>query len=116
MRFRATVTALGRTLKASLDMLVGIDRKLYDANERHAVLRRERDAGFQRLGQQITGLRRSITGQYTAPELAGVGLQDPRARDPHSLLRQGELVADKLGREDLEPSAAARRRCGWSHS
>lgn len=100
--FFAQICAYARTLQAKLDTLLAIDHVLYDAYDQQAELRRERDHAFGRLGQQITGLRRSVIGQYAAPELEGLGLQDPKARDPFSLLRQAELIGHKSARGDLE--------------
>ncbi len=100
--FFAQICALARTLQAALDRLLAIDRALYDVYDEHANLRRARDDSFERLGKQISGLRQSVIGQYTAPELEGLGLQDPKARDPISLVRQADLIGHKGAREDLE--------------
>ena len=100
--FFAQIGAYARTLRATLDALLAIDRALYDVYDEHADLRRVRNRTAERLGKQISGLRRSVLGQYTAPELEGLGLQDPKARDPFSLLRQAELIGHKGAREDLE--------------
>ncbi len=96
------ISAFARTLQAALDRLLAIDRVLYDVYDRQTNLRRVRDEVAKQLGKQISGLRQSVVGQYTAPELEGLGLQDPKARDPFSLLRQAELIGHKGAREDLE--------------
>lgn len=100
--FFAQICAYARTLQAKLDVLLAIDHALYDVYDEHADLRRVRDDAYGRLGKQITGLRRSVIGQYTAPELEGLGLQDPKARDPLSLVRQADLIGHKSARGDLE--------------
>ncbi|MCP3963722.1 MAG: hypothetical protein GY719_38290 [bacterium] len=75
---------------------------MYDKYDAHSDLRRARDKGFERLGKQISGLRRSVIGQYTAPDLEGLGLRDPKARDPISLVRQADLIGRKSTREDRD--------------
>ncbi len=100
--FFAQISAFARTLQAALERLLAIDQALYDLYDQHADLRRARDEGFERLTKQISGLRRSVIGQYTAPDLEGLGLQDPTARVPISLLRQADLIGHKCAREDLD--------------
>ncbi len=96
------ISAFARTLEAALERLLAIDRALYDLYDQQTNLRRERDAIAKRLGKLMSGLRQSVLGQYTAPELEGLGLQEPKARDPFSLLRQAELIGHKGSREDLQ--------------
>ncbi len=97
----AFIGAYARKLEAALDRLLAIDRLLYDLYDRQANLRRVRDQVAKELGKQISGLRQSVVGQYAEPELEGLGLGEPKARDPFSLLRQAELIGHKGTREDL---------------
>ncbi len=96
------LVAFARTLRAAVDRLVEIDQKLYDTNEQMSILRRFRDAAVKRLGRQMVALRGAVTGQFTEPELEGLGLQVPNAREPLALQRQAELVCRKVEREDLD--------------
>ncbi|MCP3958966.1 MAG: hypothetical protein GY719_14035 [bacterium] len=100
--FFAQISAYARTLQAALDKLLAIDHALYDKYDAQTDLRQARDTGFVRLGKQVSGLRRSVTGQYTAPDLEGLGLRDPRARDPISLVRQADLIGRKGARDDRD--------------
>ncbi len=100
--FVSMVVAFGRTLQAAVDRLVAIDQKLYDENEQMSVLRRFRDSVSKRLGQQMVALRGAVNDLFTEPELEGLGLQVPNAREPFALQRQAELICRKVEREDLD--------------
>ena len=101
-RIFALIVAFARTLEASLKRLTTIDLKLYDENQKRSVLRRQRIEQFKKLGQQISGLRRSALGQFATPDLEGLGLQDPREREPVSLVRQGDLIGGRFRRDPDE--------------
>ncbi len=98
----SVLVAFDRTLQAAVDRLVEIDQKLYDENEQMSVLRRFRDTVVKQLGRQMVALRGAVTGQFTEPELEGLGLQVPNAREPLALQRQAELICRKVEREDLD--------------
>ncbi|MEM7585125.1 MAG: hypothetical protein AAF560_17170 [Acidobacteriota bacterium] len=92
----AMIVALGRTLEASLDRLVAIDRKLYVANERDGVLRQSRNDMTLKITRMIEGMRRSVIAQYDKPSLEGLALQDNAGRDPVTLRRQASLIAHRI--------------------
>ncbi len=96
------LVGFARSLRAAVDRLVEIDQKLYDENEQMSTLRRFRDNAVKQLGRQMVALRGAVNGQFTEPELEGLGLQDPNAREPLALQRQAELICRKVEREDLE--------------
>lgn len=98
----SVVVAFARTLQAAVDHLVEIDQQLFDENEQQSVLRRIRDTLVKQLGQQMVTLRGGIVGQFAKPELVGLGLRDPNAREPFALQRQAELICRKMEREDLD--------------
>ncbi len=98
----AIIVAFARTLKAALDRLVASDRTLHDLNERSSGKRRVRNDHFKVIDQLLVGLRRTVLGQYEDPDLQGVGLDAPNGRDPVTLLREADLVAEKLRRDDLK--------------
>ena len=100
----ALIAAFARTLEASLERLVASDRALHDLNEQDSVLRREKNSHSEVIDRLLVGLRRTVLGQFGAPDLQSVGLQAPNGRDPVTLLREADLVADKLRRDDLEPT------------
>ncbi len=101
-QFLPQILALGRMLKAELDLMVQIDQKLYEENELRASLLTERDDHVSKLGQKVSGLRRIITGHYAAPQVAKLGLEGRTSREPVSLVRQSELICKQLRRDDLE--------------
>ncbi len=98
----SVLVAFARTLRAAVDKLVEVDQKLYDENEQMSVLRRLRNDAVKRLGKQMVALRGAVTGQFTEPELEGLGLQEPNAREPLALQRQAELICRKVERDDLD--------------
>ena len=100
----STIVAFARALRAALDRMVGLDRRLHDAREKDSALRWVKNDLFQVIDQLLVGLRRSVLGQFEDPDLAGIGLEAPNGRDPVTILREAELVADKLLREEPGPA------------
>ena len=100
--FNSVIIAFARALQAAVDRLVKVDQELYDKNEQMTVLRQFRDDVVKRLSRQMVTLRGMVTGMFTEPELEGLGLQDPNARDALALQRQAELICRKVEREDLD--------------
>ena len=100
--FNSVIIAFARALQAAVDRLVEVDQELYDKNEQMTVLRQFRDTVVKRLSRQMIALRGTVTGMFTEPELEGLGLQDPNARDALALQRQAELICRKVEREDLD--------------
>ncbi len=100
--FLAQIQALGHILKSALDLMVELDRKLYDENDLRASLLKARDRVVVNLAQRVVGLRRIVTGCYAAPEAAKLGLIGRFSREPIALLRQSELVCERLQGDDLE--------------
>ncbi len=100
--FLAQIQALGQLLKAALDLMVELDRKLYDEDELRATLLAERDGIAGELGQKVTGIRRIVTGLYPAAKVEKLGLEGRTLQESIALLRQSELICEKLQREDLE--------------
>ncbi len=98
----SVIIAFARALRAAVDRLVEVDQELYDKNEQMTVLRQLRDTVVTRLGRQMIALRGAVTGQFTEPELEGLGLQEPNAREALALQRQAELICRKVEREDLD--------------
>lgn len=98
----ALIASFARTLEATLEQLVASDLKLHDLNEKASALRREKNKHFKVIDQQLVGLRRIVRGQFNDPDLKGVGLEAPNGRDPVTLMREADLVADKLRRSDLK--------------
>jgi len=103
------VAAFARTLEAALARLVASDLTLHDQDEKRSALRRAKNDHFQVIDQLLVGLRRTVLGQFDAPDLQGVGLDAPNGRDPVTLLREADLVADKLRRDDLAPTLGKSR-------
>lgn len=101
-QFLVQIQTLGRMLKAALDLMAELDRKLYDENARRASLLATRDDEAVNLAQRAAGLRRIIIGCYAAPELAKLGLVGRFNREPITLLRQTELVCKRLQADGLE--------------
>lgn len=99
--FRSQIVVFGRVLKAVLGRLVDTDRALYDENERMGALRRKRNALTDQIHRMIVGLRRTVRAQFVDPQLDGLGLQPPDGRDPVTLLRQAQLIADRLLHHDV---------------
>ncbi len=101
-QFLPQIIALGRLLKAEMDLLVQIDQKLYDENGLRANLLKKRDDDVASLGQKVSGVRRIISGCYEAPEMGELGLEGRTHREPIALVRQSELICKQLRRDDLE--------------
>ncbi|MCP3957739.1 MAG: hypothetical protein GY719_07790 [bacterium] len=105
--FLAQLLALGRLLKAALDKMVELDRKLYNENERRATLLAKRDAIAVELGQKVTGLRRIVVGHHPDAKVEKLGLEGRTPQEPIALIRQSKLISEKLRREDLETMLGA---------
>ena len=98
------IAAFARALEAALDRLTASDRRLHDLNERDSALRRVKNDHFSVIDRLLVGLRQTVRGQFDDPDLQGIGLDAPNGRDPVTILREADLVADKLRRDDLEPT------------
>ena len=73
--FLAHLQALGRLLKAALDLMVELDRKLYDEDELRATLLADRDVIVGELGQKVTGVRRIVLGYHPSAKMEKLGLE-----------------------------------------
>jgi hypothetical protein len=100
--FLAQLQALGRLLRAALELMIALDRKLYDEEEQRAILFAERQVLVSELGRKVSGLRRIVIGHYPDAKAEKLGLQGRTEQEPIALLRQSELVCQKLRREDRE--------------
>ena len=100
--FLAQINGLGKILKAALDLMVERDKLLVVENQQRAALYEDREEKMAQLGQLITGVRRVVTGHYVAPDVARLGLEGRTARESIALLRQSELICERLVRDDLE--------------
>ena len=100
--FLAQLQALGRLLRATLERMIALDRKLYDQNEQRATLFAERQDLVSELGRKVTGLRRIVIGHYPDAQTEKLGLQGRTEQEPIGLLRRSELLCQKLRREDRE--------------
>ncbi len=98
------IAGYARALEAALERLIASDHKLHDLNEQDSALRRGKNGDFKEIDRLLVGLRRTVLGQFSNPDLQGVGLEAPNGRDPVTLLREADLVADKLRRDDLQPT------------
>ncbi len=100
--FLAQLQALGRLLRAALELMSALDRKLYDEDEQRAILFADRQVVVGELGRKISGLRRIVLGHYPDASAEKLGLGGRTAQEPIALLRQSELLCQKLRREDRE--------------
>ncbi len=100
--FLAQIKALGQMLKAALDRMVELDRQLADELDLRASLLKARDDVVAKLAQKAGGLRRIVIGCYLAPQVAKLGLIGRFSREPIALLRQSELMSQRLQSDDLE--------------
>ncbi len=100
--FLDQLLALGRLLRAALERMIALDRELYDEDERRATLFAERQELVRELGRKVSGLRRVVIGHYPDAIVGKLGLQGRTAQEPIALLRQSELICQKMRREDRE--------------
>ncbi len=101
--FLDSIVANGRRLEASMNGLVEQDRMVYDANVRLMQLRTRRDSLTSSLAKSIVRMRRTVLGEFQAPNLDGLGLQSPRDhRQPDQLLRQFDVIEKSFARDDVE--------------
>ena len=100
--FMAQLNALGKMLKAALDRMVRLDRKLVDESDVRASLIKARGGDIGKLRQKVSGLRRIVVGCYSTPLVEELGLVGSYSREPIALLRQSELVCERLQSEDVE--------------
>lgn len=100
--FLAQLQALGRLLKAALDLMVELDHRLYDEEEERATLFDARQDVVADLGQKVTGVRRVVLGHYPDAKSEKLGLDGRTLQEPVALLRQSRVIREKLRREDLE--------------
>lgn len=100
--FLAQLEALGRLLRAALERMIALDRELYDEDEQRAILFEERQDFLGQLGRMVSGLRRIVLGHYPDAQAEKLGLQGRTAQEPIALIRQSELICEKLRREDRE--------------
>ncbi len=98
----AQIVTMGRLLKNRLDLIVELDRKLYEQSQLRADLLAERDGIAGKLGKKVSGVRRIITGHYAAPQMEKLGLEGRTLREPIALVRQSELICEGFQRDDLE--------------
>ncbi len=101
-QFLPQIIALGRLLKAEMDLMVQVDRKLYDENGQRAHLLKQRDDDVAQLGQKVSGIRRIINGCYATAKVGELGLEGRTSREPVALVRQSELICQQLRSDDLE--------------
>lgn len=99
--FLAQIRGLGQILKAAFDLMDERDKLLLAENQRRAALYRDREGVIARLRKRITGVRRIVRGHYVAPDTARLGLEGNTARESVALLRQSELICERLVRDDL---------------
>ncbi len=99
--FAPPILAYSRVLEIALGRLVSADLRLYDENRTRSLLRRQRNSSAQIANRRVIGLRRTVLGQYNQPDLDALGLQVQENREPMTLLRQVELIAQQLQRTDL---------------
>lgn len=100
--FLAQLQALGRLLRAELERMVALDRELYDEDEQRATLITDRRAVVGELGRKVISLRRIVLGHYPDAQAEKLGLEGRTEQEPIALLRQSELISEKLRREDRE--------------
>ncbi len=100
--FLAHILALGQFLKAALDLMVELERKLYDENDLRAGLLATRDDNVIQLKKRASGLRRVITGWYAEPKLAKLGLVGRFSREPVTLVQQAGLICERVKSDDLD--------------
>ena len=100
--FLAQIQALGLMLKSELDRMVKLDRMLVDENDLRASLLKARNGDIAKLTQRVAGLRRIVLGCYAVPDAAKLGLIGRFSREPIALLRQAELISERLQGDDLE--------------
>ncbi len=100
--FLILIRGLGQILKAALDLMVELDNLLVGENQRRAGLLDDREDKVVYLGRRITGIRRIVAGHFVAPDVARLGLEGRTARESVALLRQSELISERLVRDDLE--------------
>ncbi len=100
--FLAQIQALGQFLKSALDLMVELDTLSVDENQLRTVLFKDREDKVVYLGLRLTGVRRIVAGHYVAPDLERLGLAGSNAREPVALLRQSELISERLAGEDLD--------------
>ena len=96
------IRTLGQILKAALDLMVELDRNLYDEDELRATRFKEREDLGSELSLRVSGVRRIVTGHYRAPKVGKIGLEGRLAREPIALIRQTELICERLRRDNLE--------------
>ncbi len=97
----AQILTMGRLLKTRLDLMVELDRKLYEQNQMRADLLAGRDGNTGALSKKVSGVRRIIAGHYAKPQMAKLGLEGRTLREPIALLRQSELICEGFKRDDL---------------
>jgi len=99
--FHSALVALGRTLKAAIDKLVDADMRLYAAVAAESALRKKYRDLTGKIGAQIVALRRTVIGQFVAPDLEGLGLQPLDARDSITIMRRAKLIIERFVAEIL---------------
>lgn len=106
--FLASTLARGRRLGASFNQLAEADLKVYAVNSTLTVLRNQRDDLAPALAGEIVRLRRQIQGHHVDPNMDGLGLQSPRSRVVKVLVRQGDTIGERFGRDDLDTMLGAK--------
>jgi len=107
--FQSVFIALGRTLKAAIDKLVEADAALYVAAALESALRKQYQDLTDKIGAMIVALRRTVIGQFVAPDLEGLGLQPLDARDSITILRRARLILERFVAELLPALLGASR-------
>ncbi len=100
--FLSQIVAMGRRMKAAVELLVETDLALRGALARLGVLRRRRDDMSDEAGLMIVGLRRITSGHHADPDLEGLALHPLTHRDSITVLRRSEAIFQAFDGPDSE--------------
>jgi hypothetical protein len=97
----SVLNALGERLLMLLERLSGIDQQLRDALATLGILRKTRDDKAEKVGEQVVGLRRIVTGNYPHALLDALGLQPLVEEEPFAVQHRTEAIGQAFLRDDV---------------
>lgn len=92
---------LRHNMSTALDGLVGADGDVSAAAAWESSLRAEHRDKSEQQGFWIVGLRRTVIGQFVAPDLENLGLQAVDVRDSITVARRSQLIGDRFEAPNL---------------
>lgn len=101
-KFPVLFESFAKVLRAVRQEMIDADMALFSALASETSLRNQREEVMNEVIAQIRGMRRTIIGQFTAPNLDGLGLQSVVSDDPVTIQRRVDAIESAAQGGNLE--------------